>query len=461
MSALPRLHHRTRIHVLGAEMLGRHIVHRAGLDAAEWPGYRQLPDLRDRLGARPAPATLKIAVVAPMKAGKSSVVNALLGERLLPVRDMAMTVTPISVQIRSGVHEPRLLADEEAWLTVRSLAERLAKLGGGLLRLAGELPETLPVVTSLRTGAWYPFPLTVSGTRAVYDRLVFASDVCRLAVTAGLVTGRVPAMRVVTGPPPELAGPTRADACRIEFVDLPGPGEARLDATLSAAVAEQLRTSDGVLIILNYRHLQSVAQEALAEEIAGWRQDRPHAPVLVAVNHIDERDEQHGRSDESIVAATLRAGGLTGEYADRIVKTCAVWANVARSAGRLASGGRLTAAADEAAVLMRYAEPRAGAVRLAGVTTAELVAHADDLWHDSGLPGLLDQVADVVAGAPQTILLRAVADADRHLGRVLALLDGAGRLDPGLERTWRDQVQQLQADGTDLGDAIRASRSRG
>ncbi|CAF3394524.1 unnamed protein product [Rotaria sp. Silwood2] len=61
---------------------------------------------------------LRMCIVAPMKAGKSTIINAILGQNMLPSRNAAMTIIPTEVVLQvaeSGgtIEEPTLVMEKE------------------------------------------------------------------------------------------------------------------------------------------------------------------------------------------------------------------------------------------------------------------------------------------------------------------------------------------------------------
>ena len=52
---------------------------------------------------------LRMAIVAPMKAGKSMILNAVAGQDLLPSRTDAMTVLPTEIVFSDDVNQPKLM----------------------------------------------------------------------------------------------------------------------------------------------------------------------------------------------------------------------------------------------------------------------------------------------------------------------------------------------------------------
>jgi hypothetical protein len=56
---------------------------------------------------------LRMAVVAPMKAGKSTIINAIVGQELLPSRNAAMTTLPTAIIFNKEAQEPTLKLTSE------------------------------------------------------------------------------------------------------------------------------------------------------------------------------------------------------------------------------------------------------------------------------------------------------------------------------------------------------------
>lgn len=56
---------------------------------------------------------LRMAIVAPMKAGKSTITNAIIGQDILPSRNSAMTTLPTEIIFDAGLQEPILTLSPE------------------------------------------------------------------------------------------------------------------------------------------------------------------------------------------------------------------------------------------------------------------------------------------------------------------------------------------------------------
>jgi ABC-type phosphate/phosphonate transport system ATPase subunit len=56
---------------------------------------------------------LMMAIVAPMKAGKSTIINAIVGQEILPSRNAAMTTLPTEIVFNAELTEPTLTLNAE------------------------------------------------------------------------------------------------------------------------------------------------------------------------------------------------------------------------------------------------------------------------------------------------------------------------------------------------------------
>jgi predicted GTPase len=82
------------------------------LSAEKQQEYGQLKVSLDHEAAKIQKLELTTAVVAPMSSGKSTTINAIVGQELLPVRNAAMTTFPTEVALKPDLEEARLLLPE-------------------------------------------------------------------------------------------------------------------------------------------------------------------------------------------------------------------------------------------------------------------------------------------------------------------------------------------------------------
>ena len=93
--------------------------------------YRDLAMLVENERRKVENLELRMAIVAPMKAGKSTIVNAILGQGILPARNSAMTSIPSEIVRANSAIQPQLQVPGETierfsyvWSRVRSEVTR-------------------------------------------------------------------------------------------------------------------------------------------------------------------------------------------------------------------------------------------------------------------------------------------------------------------------------------------------
>lgn len=276
-----------------------------------------LPDLHAWASQAPE---FRVTLVAPMKAGKSTVVNAIVGSDLLPSRNMAMTVLPTRVVVEpAGTRaEPELTIDPSTHARVVELAERLA--GRGVRDRLTELARTNPHLTgpvALVAERARPVDPSAWGRGPVRQALADLNDLVRLAAHA--LPDRDAAELIGALRPPEVrvAVPWLATTGpgQLVLIDTPGPDEAAVSRLLEDILVAQLRHTHAVLVVLDaIRHGSTV--DASARGLV----DAPHTRLGPGRVHavLNKLDVHHGDTvaPAAVLAVVARELRLeTGEAA--------------------------------------------------------------------------------------------------------------------------------------------------
>ena len=284
-------------------------------------------------GAGPEP--LRVAVVAPMNAGKSTLLNALARAELLPTRNTATTFLPTRVVIAghdpagsgpptgpvAGLHVPerfrlalrrtcaRLagarVQDGAARRLVerdRHLADLLRRLGDGDLD-AGDAGDAGP--GPARDGVR-------AGAAEVRARLAGISDLLRLArLVHRDAGGRVEGTAVEDWPRVDVLLPRDAATRRtggparpVEFVDTPGLDESRLGDEITRHVLAALSVAHAVLVVLDLTRLGTRTDLRAARLLVPFGRIVPPEGWWVVVNKADQR--RPGDRDPDQVACAVR-----------------------------------------------------------------------------------------------------------------------------------------------------------
>ena len=235
-------------------------------------------------------AELRVPVVAPMKAGKSTLLCALLGADIVPRRADVMTTVatrfvPVPLTARG---QPRLrMSDELVAGHARMLDTVVATMTEESLAALAVQPRLQELARRLRAGERGPLATTHTGVRDIRDVLTWLHDTVRLAV----LTLPAPATAVVADWIPEVTVPVAGtpDAGRLVLIDTPGPGEAVTSPSLAAVVDRHLGEAHGCLMVIDYTQLGADAGAGVASLVSGHVDTLDPRAVVIAVNRIDQR----------------------------------------------------------------------------------------------------------------------------------------------------------------------------
>ena len=222
---------------------------------------------------------LRMAIVAPMKAGKSTIVNAVAGQDILPSRNSAMTTLPTEIIFDADLDQPVLTLSAEVLSvfqdTLVSLREKINEQGLETVkeRLAPyphlqKMPEL--IIKELKVGE--SIPRKSEGHKKIAHTLTSLNDIVRLCSILDPQSDPIQYLEDV----PRIQTPfwrsvednkESKTQGKLVIVDTPGPNEAGENLRLQAVVAEQLSKSSIVLIVLDFTQLKNEAAEKVKQDV--------------------------------------------------------------------------------------------------------------------------------------------------------------------------------------------------
>ena len=246
---------------------------------------------------------LRMAIVAPMKAGKSTIINAIVGQDILPSRTQAMTTLPTEIVFSKEVTEPKLKlrydgADtfdvlKKSW---GSLKEKINQIG---LPQAKESTKDYPHLQNLlEEVAGNPelsFLPETSGTESIQTALTKLNDLVRLCSV--LVPSDNALMSLVSVPRLEVPFSETESSLKLDgvgkliFVDTPGPNEAG-DLKLDDVVKRQLKASSIILLVLDFTQLNTDASDKVKSDVDEVAKIKGLESIYILINKIDMRKEK-------------------------------------------------------------------------------------------------------------------------------------------------------------------------
>ncbi|MER5770199.1 dynamin family protein [Streptomyces sp. NPDC001985] len=352
---------------------------------------------------------LRMSVVAPMKAGKSTLVNSIVGYELLPARAAAMTTLPTRIVLERRIAElgpagpggepfnPVLdIKEEDADrfnLLIKALRKQLTTAVAG--RVSEQYPHLGSLVRDIADGAVPPVLRRYEGRARVQEALTLLNDLMRLAGRvlppdwrAGL--SDVPVVRTPYWSPQESedGGPGH-----LVVIDTPGPDEYELSEMLGDVVSTQLSESHIVLVVLDYTKMGGQSDARIRELMRPLLARIGPGKLFAVVNKIDQKRHETDLDDAGIVRSVSAHLGLADDDArNRVFTTSAEWALAAvQTLAALRGGGTAfePASDDSAARLLKLVYPMHWEEELEDISAGGLRRVAHRAWEFSRLQAFL------------------------------------------------------------------------
>lgn len=273
---------------------------------------------------------LAMPIVAPMKAGKSSLINAIVGYQLLPSRANPMTTLPTKIILIDGMDLGKpVLEIPESLAELCARAEEEIRRG---IEADKAIPEGHAYLTDLATRIVnHELPTlkpSYTGVSAVHKILARLNDEVRLATFVApsfdllAELDELPVLK--TGSRHSYqAGEARAG--RLVIIDTPGPNEKTMAAPLSQVLETQLENSHVVIVVLDYTQMGSEAAADVRSRL------ERHLAIIgdklfAVVNKVDERKNPDDLSKADTREIARHTLGMSPEQAaDRVFETVAHW----------------------------------------------------------------------------------------------------------------------------------------
>lgn len=347
---------------------------------------------------------LAMSIVAPMKAGKSTIINAVVGFDLLPSRAAAMTTLPTEIVFNKDLEEPVLIVPEDCCKAFNTTVEAIQGniydegIDANLKRIA-TYPHLQELLQEVETIDKFFNSEEVKGSIEIKKVLTDLNDIVRLASILEPTKDPISRIRDL----PRIETPF----CRFQkqddqvdllgslvIVDTPGPNEAGENLKLSAVVEEQLKNSSIILIVLDFTQLNNQAADDIKRQVKPIIDLLGKENLYVLVNKVDQRTENDPMTSEKVekfVLADLEFGDR--EETDRVFEVAARWAFCATNF--------LTEAQDNPNTeLTQLSTARPLAEQVFGIDWEEdledasltsLEKKAQRLWKKSGFQSFLDR----------------------------------------------------------------------
>lgn len=401
---------------------------------------------------------LRLAILAPMKAGKSTIVNVVVAQELLPSRNAAMTSVPTEIIFNKQLSEPILTLKNQTLEIFQKAIEQIRReidfFGHNkIFDKIAAFPHLFNLLSEIQQRGNLPLQAKTTGRESIVKSLTLVNDLVRLYT---IVSPPEDVFKhLIEIPSIETSfwhsqGSQQSDKLgNLVIVDTPGPNEAGQNLKLTAVVQEQLRKSSIVLIVLDFTQLNSKAAEDIKKLLEPVIMLLGKENLYVLINKIDQRRKGDLTSGEvkDFVFADLGLNQVADQ--DRVFEVSAIRAFCATKF-MMELQQRPGVSLEQLETVESLAQEALGArweSKLKRSTIEDLQEEANYLWEDSGFKPFLEQaIAALMENAAPKCLLTVLKLARR---RLLAVSDDLRLRYQAIaqdEERLKQEVEALEAD---------------
>lgn len=276
---------------------------------------------------------LVMSIIAPMKAGKSTIINAIIGQDILPSRNAAMTTLPTEIIFQEDLSKPVLRLNSEILSTfqeaITCLQTKRQDIGTETVeRKLAQYPHLIALMSKIESSDGLFVQSDVSGQEEIGKALTDLNDIVRLCSI--LEPSKDPLSQIQEVPRIETPfwkpqSSSQTDKLgNLVIVDTPGPNEAGENLRLSAVVESQLKRSSIVLIVLDFTQLNNKAAEEVRKQVQPIIKLLGKENLYVLVNKVDQRraGDMTPEQVQTFVASDLQLSSI--DNTDRVFEVSAI-----------------------------------------------------------------------------------------------------------------------------------------
>lgn len=269
--------------------------------------------LLENEGQKAAHMEMVVAVVGTMKSGKSTTINAIVGQEILPNRALPMTALPTVVTHKSGQSAPTLTFDHPQPIIdlSKQIANKLKDIdtSTGYAFLGSGDGKKLTI--RLDNDGYFDIKEKYEGQQEIFCFLHQLNDLMRAAKEIDIVPPYNEYQRIDSLPRIEvefyhLKNNVDSNLGRLSILDTPGPNEFGQSDALKNVFRKQLAQASAILLVLDYTQLNSQADGVVRAEVASIQQTLGER-LFVLVNKFDNfsKNTMNAEDTKTYVAENL------------------------------------------------------------------------------------------------------------------------------------------------------------
>lgn len=407
---------------------------------------------------------LRMAVIAPMKAGKSTIINAIVGDDLLPSRNAAMTTIPTEIIFDKKAEKSTLILDEDirkiftdSYLILQAEIETL-KRENRLAEKMGQYPHLQELIDEIHSLTQSQLPnflnsSQIEGKENITKALTSLNDIFRVISVLSPENDPIEKLekvpRIITPYWNSQKDNESNSYGNLVIVDTPGPNEAGDNLKLTYVVEQELKKSSIILIVLDFTQLNNQAADEVKRQVKPIIDLRGRENLYVLVNKIDQRRKGDMTSEDvkKFVANDLYLS--QSNQSNTVFEISAIQAfSATRFLLELQQFPDLEL--EEMETVEALAQESLGnrwQQKLSKFSQEEMQEEAEHLWEDSGFkPFLEEAISALIDSAAPKCLKSALNITLNHLTSLTDDIKLRGSAISKDEQKLREEIGALEAD---------------
>jgi len=240
-----------------------------------------------------------VAVVGTMKSGKSTTINAIAGQEVLPNREFPMTTLPTLITHKPKQKEPILhLKDTEPFLKLaQNIKERIS------IEKTSEHSDLKKLIDDIKNDK-ISFKMEYKGSKNIEFFLKQINDLMRVAKDFQIEPPYKDFVNVDDLPRIEvefyhLSKNKNKNSGRLTLLDTPGPDEFKHSVALKEIFENQLQRASAVMLLVDYTKMNSQSDVEVKQQVKDVAKMIGKQHLFVLLNKFDQR--KRAKEEEQVI----------------------------------------------------------------------------------------------------------------------------------------------------------------
>ena len=237
-----------------------------------------------------------ISMVGTMKAGKSTTINAIVGQEILPSRVEAMTTLPTLITHIKGKVEPVLKLNKSYINTLNDLLRKV--------RNNSKSKNYSKSEQSITNNKNFQFKEQILGNEKIKEALTIFNDLRRVSkdqiFDKFIELENIPRIEIEFK---TLKDIVTKDNSKLSLLDTPGPNEYKQSAKLKETLKIQLENSSAVIFVVDYKSYESGDTNDIKQRISDIHEYLKSENFYILANKFDANknsDEEYENTKKII-----------------------------------------------------------------------------------------------------------------------------------------------------------------